>query len=92
MGVRRGCGRVSADGLSALHPLVRGPALRAGAAGIKGDNAAKLIARPFVSAMETGPAPVSAASPPGGCWRGQDLGLTREVTGYRRSRLWTVAA
>ncbi|MFD1480904.1 MarR family transcriptional regulator [Paracoccus nototheniae] len=70
---------------------------RAATAGIKGDNAARVIAvlaaRPFVSAMETeARAGVSRPTAERMLKRLADLGLTRDVTGHRRFRLWTAAA
>lgn len=68
---------------------------RAATAGIKGDNAARVIAvlaaGPFVSAMEMETrAGISRPTAERMLKRLNDLGLTREVTGNRRFRLWTV--
>lgn len=52
---------------------------------------AVLIARPFVSAMETEThARISRPTAERMLTRLEDLGLTREVTGHRRFRLWAV--
>ncbi|MFN3275661.1 MAG: hypothetical protein ACK41U_13425 [Paracoccus sp. (in: a-proteobacteria)] len=69
---------------------------RAATAGIKGDNAAKVVAvlasRPLVSAMELEvKAAISRPTAERMLKRLTDLGLTREVTGHRRVRLWTIA-
>ncbi|WP_228461930.1 Fic family protein [Paracoccus liaowanqingii] len=68
---------------------------RVATTGIKGDNAARVIAvlaaRPFVSAMEMETrAGISRPTAERMLKRLNDLGLTREVTGNRRFRLWTV--
>ncbi|QDA35933.1 DUF1403 family protein (plasmid) [Paracoccus liaowanqingii] len=68
---------------------------RAATSGIKGDNAARVIAvlaaRPFVSAMEIETrAGISRPTAERMLKRLNDLGLTREVTGNRRFRLWAI--
>jgi ribosomal protein S25 len=70
---------------------------RAATAGIKGNNAARLIAmlaaRPLVLAMEMETrARISRPVAKRMLRRLADLGLTREMTGHRRFRLWTIAA
>lgn len=69
---------------------------RAATAGIKGSNAARVVAvlasRPLISAMELEvQAAISRPTAERMLKRLTDLGLTREVTGHRRFRLWTIA-